>query len=233
MSGGNDSFEVEPRSRASCREASRREGMFRMMEERQDSLVSERLSELRRAMSKEVAPERVKPAVLLAFREAKYKRQRTVWLTWGAIAASALVAIASVWYARAGHVDRSPAIASNRVAPPPSATRNSVSNEESRAVRPVTAKRDAPARTRRRAVARVKRPANRGEIATEFFALPFAPPLDPTDGGHVVRVSLPRGAMRSVGLPVDEDRWYERVPADVVLGQDGLARAVRFVKISQ
>lgn len=70
-------------------------------------------------------------------------------------------------------------------------------------------------------------------MATAFFALPYAAPLAPDDAGQVVRVTLPQSAMRSVGLPVNEERWYDRVPADVVLGQDGIARAVRFVKFAQ
>jgi len=92
----------------------------------------------------------------------------------------------------------------------------------------------AKARGARRRLAKspvaVQEPA---EIATQFMALPYAPPFDPADGGQVVRVRLPRAAMRTVGLPIDEDRWHERVPADVVLGQDGVARAVRFVKVAQ
>ena len=57
--------------------------------------------------------------------------------------------------------------------------------------------------------------------------------MDPGEGGQVIRVTLPRSAMRTVGLPVPENGWYERVPADVVLGQDGVARAVRFVKFER
>jgi hypothetical protein len=63
--------------------------------------------------------------------------------------------------------------------------------------------------------------------------LPYAPPIDVNDEAQVIRVRLPRSAMRTVGLPVNEDRWFERVPADVLLGQDGIARAVRFVKVAQ
>jgi hypothetical protein len=36
--------------------------------------------------------------------------------------------------------------------------------------------------------------------------------------------------MRLVGLPVNEERANERIRADMVLGQDGIARAVRFVQ---
>jgi hypothetical protein len=50
------------------------------------------------------------------------------------------------------------------------------------------------------------------------------------DGGHVVRVELPRSAMASFGLPVNFERAGGRVKADVLLGDDGIARAIRFVR---
>jgi len=35
--------------------------------------------------------------------------------------------------------------------------------------------------------------------------------------------------MRTVGLPINEERASERIQADVLLGQDGIARAIRFI----
>ena len=64
--------------------------------------------------------------------------------------------------------------------------------------------------------------------STAFYALPNAG--DPLEFGAVVRVRLPRSAMRLAGLPVNEERLAERIQADVLLGQDGTARAVRFVQ---
>ena len=46
----------------------------------------------------------------------------------------------------------------------------------------------------------------------------------------MVRVELPRYAMARFGLPVNMERYDERVKADVWLGADGLARAIRFVQ---
>jgi len=45
-----------------------------------------------------------------------------------------------------------------------------------------------------------------------------------------VRVELPGSALGEVGLPFDPETAPESVKADVVLGQDGLARAIRFVR---
>jgi hypothetical protein len=66
------------------------------------------------------------------------------------------------------------------------------------------------------------------EVTTEFYSLMDAPP--PFDRGELLRVSLPASAMRSVGLPVREDRLDEMVQADVLVGEEGLARAIRFVR---
>jgi hypothetical protein len=68
------------------------------------------------------------------------------------------------------------------------------------------------------------------EIVTEFYPLMEDPP--PFERGELLRVSLPAAAMRSVGVPVSEDRLGETVQADVLVGQEGLARAIRFVNTS-
>jgi len=36
--------------------------------------------------------------------------------------------------------------------------------------------------------------------------------------------------MASFGLPVNQERAESRVKADVLIGEDGLARAIRFVR---
>jgi len=66
------------------------------------------------------------------------------------------------------------------------------------------------------------------EVVTQFFPLMEDPP--PFERGELLRVSLPASAMRGVGLAVNEDRLTERVQADVLVGQEGLARAIRFVR---
>jgi hypothetical protein len=67
------------------------------------------------------------------------------------------------------------------------------------------------------------------EIATDFIPLTYGDP-DVGSGAQMVRVELPRSAMASFGLPVNMDRADQRVKADVLLGADGLARAIRFVQ---
>ena len=67
------------------------------------------------------------------------------------------------------------------------------------------------------------------EIATDFFALTSGAELDGMESGQLVRVRLPRNAMSSYGLPVNHDRLDEPVTAQVLISQDGVARAIRFL----
>ncbi len=69
------------------------------------------------------------------------------------------------------------------------------------------------------------------EMATTFLPLPGA--MAPTAEAFVVRLELPRAALVSFGLGQTEalisSRSANTVLADVLVGEDGLARAVRFV----
>jgi hypothetical protein len=81
---------------------------------------------------------------------------------------------------------------------------------------------------RRGSAAVSARPA---EIATEFIPMFYGQGLSPTESARLVRVRLPRSALASFGLPLAEDRRAGRIEADVILGEDGVARAIRFVRI--
>ncbi|HEV2914723.1 MAG TPA: hypothetical protein VGX92_15710 [Pyrinomonadaceae bacterium] len=68
------------------------------------------------------------------------------------------------------------------------------------------------------------------DISTDFIPLTYGGGLDGLDSGRVVRVELPRSALVRFGLPVNAERAGEPVKADVLLGEDGLAQAIRFVR---
>ncbi|MGI8746285.1 MAG: hypothetical protein ACR2NN_27650 [Bryobacteraceae bacterium] len=68
------------------------------------------------------------------------------------------------------------------------------------------------------------------EETAEFVALPDADTNAPLGYATVVRLQLPLYALRDIGLAVNEQSATDRVQADVLLGQDGLPRAVRFVQ---
>lgn len=66
------------------------------------------------------------------------------------------------------------------------------------------------------------------EVATEFLPLPYS--TVPMTNGEVVRLEVPRGALVSFGLAPADASALGTVTADVIVGEDGLARAVRFVR---
>jgi hypothetical protein len=68
------------------------------------------------------------------------------------------------------------------------------------------------------------------EVATDFLPLGYLNPASLQDGGQIVRVEVPRTTMASFGLPVNMDRYNERVKADVLVGVDGVPHAIRFVQ---
>jgi len=65
---------------------------------------------------------------------------------------------------------------------------------------------------------------------SDFIPLPNAERIAPNEEVNVVRVEVPRSAMMALGLEVSADQASEPVEAEVVLGSDGLARAVRFLE---
>jgi hypothetical protein len=67
------------------------------------------------------------------------------------------------------------------------------------------------------------------EADASFYPLPEAEALPEVENAMVVRVQLPVSSLRSMGFPVDEERSDE-VQAELLLGQDGLARGVRLVQ---
>jgi hypothetical protein len=102
--------------------------------------------------------------------------------------------------------------------------------QTARAVEPAAPPKAKPVRRTKRVAKKVPEPPPQ-EIATEFFALMDAPL--PMERGQIVRVVVPAATMRTVGLPITPERWNDRVQADVLVGEEGMARAIRFVSFSQ
>lgn len=68
------------------------------------------------------------------------------------------------------------------------------------------------------------------ETAADFYPLPDADGLPPVESAMVVRVQVPMSSLELIGFPVNQDRDSDPVEAEVLLGQDGLARGVRLVE---
>jgi hypothetical protein len=72
--------------------------------------------------------------------------------------------------------------------------------------------------------------ASAAEITTDFMPVGYAGATTLQDGGQLVRVELPRSALVAFGLPMNVNRYDEKVKADVFFSADGMARAIRFVQ---
>jgi hypothetical protein len=75
-------------------------------------------------------------------------------------------------------------------------------------------------------VARIERVPH--ETFTDFF--PLINPAPPFERGQLLRVNVPASAMRTVGLPVREEHLSDRIDADVLVGEEGMPRAIRFIR---
>lgn len=64
---------------------------------------------------------------------------------------------------------------------------------------------------------------------SEFIPLRYGKPLESGEPVQVIRIALPRAELVRMGLPIAMDGGATTVRADVLLGEDGLAKAIRFV----
>ena len=77
--------------------------------------------------------------------------------------------------------------------------------------------------------------AGGNESTTDFFPLSYSDDQKPVESGkvirvQVIRVQMPRPALIAFGLPVNIESADVPVKADLLVGEDGLARAIRFVR---
>jgi len=68
------------------------------------------------------------------------------------------------------------------------------------------------------------------DVTGQFIALPTAGSLAPLESGQIVRVEVMRSSLIAIGMPMNAQRAGESIKADLLVGQDGLPRAIRFVQ---
>ncbi len=66
--------------------------------------------------------------------------------------------------------------------------------------------------------------------AGDFIALPTFDPAIPPGPSRIVRVNMTGSALQLIGYPVDGQLLDRRILTDVLVGQDGMPYAVRFVQ---
>ncbi|HUQ92227.1 MAG TPA: hypothetical protein VM120_11150 [Bryobacteraceae bacterium] len=184
---------------------------------RQEGALQAALATLSREAAALQAPPHVQAAVLAAFRQVRPPRapqKRHLWLS-AAAAASLLAAILSFRAPRAA-APHSGAEARRSLPPllepPPS---------------PADAAGSPTARTR---PLKVRPTRARAENVTGFIPLRYGKPVEAGETFQILRIQLPRAELLRMGLPVAMDgASNSTVRADVLLGEDGLAKAIRFV----
>jgi hypothetical protein len=214
------------------------------------------LRALAEEMNSESASARVEDQLLKAFRsrtcslsETRPASRRSYWL----VAAAAVVLMAFGIAGLRWQIDGPSQTAINTEAQPsPAASTVATENPNTESIPQQTAALYRP--VRKKSIRRSGKPSSSGdetfvakgtsggtntakagnseqsEVTTQFLPLSYVSPVNLQDGGQLVRVELPRSAMVRFGLPVNMERYGERVKADVLVSADGLARAIRFVQ---
>jgi hypothetical protein len=164
------------------------------------------------------APAEVEARVLAAYRRSRRRR-----LAGRSAAVILAAAMAGFVLLGPGSVERR-----NSQPAPPEAVRADGNPQaaETAAALPARVADEPPAP--RRVAARPVQPAAPREVVTDFF--PLMDVMPPMERAEIWRVTVPASMLRMVGLPVSPERWSERIPADVLVGEEGMARAIRFVR---
>ena len=184
-----------------------------MKEERiQEDQVLQALAALAENDREREAPPEVEARLIGAFHARR--RFRRGWVIIATIAAALVIALL-LW------LNRTPKPVVSAVQPIPQAP-------ETARLAPLAVAKVAPAPRRvPRNAAAVGQPQPR-EVVTDFF--PLMNPAPSFERGQMLRVQLPAAAMQSVGLPVREEHLGDLVQADVLIGEEGMPRAIRFVR---
>jgi hypothetical protein len=221
----------------------------------EERALSRDLRALSARCAAEEISERIETALLAAFRQAQGQTgqtgqtrrfaptivapRRRRWLL--AVAALALLTIGislAAWIA-SSHKQGAPAIGSTGGGASPTSvpatpgksdqTRPQVAGilpPDQRVPAPRSEKRQKRSATVNRLSASNDAPS---EFVTPFFPVMQGGELIPFEGGQLVRVRMPRSNLIPLGIPLDQERASETIKADVLLSNDGLARAIRLV----
>ncbi len=179
---------------------------------------------------------RTSTASVLTFAPARARN----WLRWGLAAAALILFAGAVAFFSRGVTLNSNSVSSGgevKPAPTPAAPEQAppriiVPDNRERKIEKYVAGDSKPS-TKRRAPRRATSAndlAGNIETVTDYIPLTYLADATAVESGIVVRVELSPSALAAMGLPVNIEQTDSRIKADVVLGDDGVARAVRFVK---
>ena len=150
-------------------------------------------------------PDRVEMRLLHEFgmrHRTRKVRSTAIFAAWALATAAVLFASASWWNGRLTHTQGGAVSAVNGVksnAPPTEASSSDASDEAILVA---------------------------DNQAGDFTLMPGSLPQE-VDDSAIVRVGMQRGALSAFGLPVDEERVSDWIQVDLLVGQDGMPKAVR------
>ena len=206
------------------------------------------LRALAEKMSSAAAPVHIEQRLLATFRQREtvgtFPARKQWWPHWAGAAAAALLLAFGVLTWRAQHTAQPSPNQTNGIEVIKSAPHSTPElppaqapeQQQTVAIQKTSARRQFPVPHRARAdkpqpqTPSIDASAATAEVFTDFLPVGYGNARDLQDGGQLVRVELPRSALARFGFPVNMDRADERVKADVLVGSDGLARALRFLR---
>ena len=169
--------------------------------------VRSTLHELGESTKSAQAPKRVETQLRYHFsarHRSWWSRSTAMFAAWTLVTATLLLAGVSWWNWRVGHNLPSPTAQNQN----PSGTLSDVSDDSQD---PTLIADNDP---------------------SDFTMLPGSLPLE-TDDAAIVRVRMQRGALSSLGLPINEDRLSDWIQVDLLVAQDGQPKAVRLPESEQ
>jgi hypothetical protein len=186
------------------------------------------------------APERVRSTLRAAFDERQATAaspQVLLWFArhkplWGMVAAAMLLLstiTTALWLREPrAKIDNTPAHVINNPAPqnPPGKPPEELAEaQRASGIHRSKVARPSAGRGRRHTF-----PVKEGaDNAGELFPLTFVAKSGPTEFVQTVRIEISRSTLLSMGLPVNIDRGEGLIKADIIIGEDGVARAVRII----
>ncbi len=192
-------------------------------------------------ISAAAAPAHVESALLVNFRAQVRQRNAPVarslplrkrirqWKSGVAYVAAVVVIIliGMMWFKSNPALPKEPVISKQSVETPALDGEQPVADRKTASV--IT---DTPPPKKRRHV-RQAMAQQEGDVAGRFYSLAGEGELVSLESGRVVRVEMSASSLIPFGLPLTAETHAQTVQADLLIGQDGLARAIRFLPADQ
>jgi len=169
-----------------------------------------RLDELEARLAAEVAEAKPSPRLEAALLNEFDARRRRSHRPWWLLAAAACIAGVAAFWTKPAAPPKPPVQVVRAAAPAPVA---------------VAATLPLPKRVRKLA------PPKPADSEPQFIRIPYSAPLAPYERAEIVRADIPVAALTAAGFNVATSDTGATAQADLLIGEDGMAHAVRLISI--